>query len=224
MRSARKVGDDLRERRARPVFRCLGGMPDVDEAGDLLMGGEPERIEHAAIIGIPFGDPGRAEAERMGGDQEAHGGRARRQHLLPFRDFDVGRGAAHHRDHQRRAGEARALVRDVFRLGIGIFGDERRGDRLAGLLPSLALEHDETPWGELAVVGYPGSDGQQGRKFGRRGPRRPEFVRLDRAAMPQKINGIGHELAPGPLASTLPGPRQRPPKFALGGEQSPRKA
>ncbi len=115
------------------------------------------------------------------------------------------RGTADDGDHQRRAGEPQALVRDMFRLGIGIFGDERRGDRLARLLPGVTLEDDETPRRQLAVIGYPGGDGQQRLEFGRRGAGGHQLVRLYRAATPQKINGIGHEGLQAPLASTLHG-------------------
>ena len=66
---------------------------------------EAERVEHAAVVGVPFGDPVGGVAERVGGEHEAHGGGAGRQHLLPFRNLHVRPGAAHHRDDQRRARE-----------------------------------------------------------------------------------------------------------------------
>ena len=66
-----------------------------------------------------------------------------------------------------RAGEARALVLDLLRRRVGILGDEGVGDRLAGLEPRLALEHDEAPRHELAVIGHPRGDGQQRLDLGR---------------------------------------------------------
>ncbi len=78
---------------------------DVEEAGDALVLGEPDRGAEARVVGRPFGEPGRGEAERARGDDQVHADRAGRQHLLPFRDLDVRRGARDDRDDQRRAGE-----------------------------------------------------------------------------------------------------------------------
>ena len=173
----------------------------MDEAGDLLVRREPERIEHAAVIGIPFGDPGGAEAQRLGGDEQVHGGGAGGEHLLPFRDLHVGRGAAHDRDHQRRAGEPGAFVRDMFLFGVGVFGDEGGGDGLAGLLPRLALEHDEAPGGELAVVGYPGGDGQQGLEFRRRRAWCAKLVGLSERRLLRRSMGSGIHISSGMAGS-----------------------
>ena len=51
----------------------------------------------------------------MRGGDEVHRGGAGREHLLPFGDFHVRRGAAHHRDDKRRAREPIALERDLIR-------------------------------------------------------------------------------------------------------------
>ena len=80
-----------------------------------------ERVEHAAVVGVPFGDPVGRVAERVGREHEAHGGGAGGQHLLPFRNLHVRRGSAHHRDDQRRAGK-RVRSFDLDLLGLGQSG------------------------------------------------------------------------------------------------------
>jgi len=52
------------------------GVPMWIEAGDALLRTDAERIEHAPVIGVPFGDPVRAVAERVGGEHQVHGGGA----------------------------------------------------------------------------------------------------------------------------------------------------
>ena len=153
---------------------------------------KPERIEHAAVIGVPFGDPARRIAERVGGEHQAHGGGAGRKHLLPFGDLHVRAGAAHHRDHQRRARQPRPLGLGVLRLGVGILAAEGAHDRLAGGEPRLALKDNEAPGHELAVVGHPRRDRQQGLDLGCRRPRRRQLDRLDRAASFQQLQSVGH--------------------------------
>ena len=106
---------DVGQRRTRAIFRRLRGAADMHEAGDLLVGGEAERVEHAAVIGVPFGDPVRRKAERMRGGHQVHRGGAGGEHLLPFGDLHMRRGAAHHRDDERRARQAIALEGDLIR-------------------------------------------------------------------------------------------------------------
>ena len=137
----------------------------MDEARDALMRGEPERVEHGAIVGVPFGDPVGAVAERVRGGNEVHSGGAGREHLLPFGNLDMRRRAADHGDDERRAGEPLALGLDVLGLGVRIFGAEGFRDRLAGGAPRLALKHDKAPRRELAVVRHPRSDREQGVEF-----------------------------------------------------------
>ena len=67
----------------------------MNETGDLFMGREAEAIQHPAVIGIPLGQPGGAIAHGLGGDDQIHADCARRQHLLPFGDLHMGRGARH---------------------------------------------------------------------------------------------------------------------------------
>src|SRR6516162_7054758 len=82
----------------------------MDEPRDALVLLEAERGEHAAVIRVPLGDPGRAIAERVRGEHEAHGDGAGRQHLLPFRNLHMRRGAADHRDDERCAHETDSLA------------------------------------------------------------------------------------------------------------------
>ena len=124
-----KPDNDLIERRPGPIFRRVRRRADVNKAGDLFVRLEPERVEHATIIGVPFGDPVRAVAERVRGKDERHGGGARREHLLPFGNFRMRAGAAHHGDDQRRAQQPVALGVDMLGLRVRIFGAEGGRDR-----------------------------------------------------------------------------------------------
>src|SRR6266542_2717293 len=81
---------------------------------------------------------------------------------------------------------------DVLRLGIRILGRKRRDDRLAGREAGLALENDETPGHELAVIGHAGSNRQQGLDLGRGGTGAGQFDRLDRAAGLEQLERVGH--------------------------------
>ena len=75
----------------------LGGA-DVDEAGDALVGGEPERRAHGGAVGIPLRDPAGAEAQRVGGQAQIEAGGAAGQDLLPLGRAGIGR---HARDRPR---------------------------------------------------------------------------------------------------------------------------
>jgi len=72
----------------------------VNKAGDALMLRQAEGIEHAAVVGVPFGDPVCPVAERVRGEDKAHGGGAGGEHLLPFRDFHVAKSTS-----ARRSGD-----------------------------------------------------------------------------------------------------------------------
>src|SRR5262249_45097781 len=119
-------------------------------------------------------------------------GRAGGEHLLPFRDLHVRPGAAHHRDDERRPRQTPALGLDLLGLGVGIFGLERRRDRRPGGEPRLALEDDEAPGRELAVIGNARGDGEQGLDLGRGRAGARELDRLDGATGPEQVEGVGH--------------------------------
>jgi len=65
-------------------------------------------------------------------------------------------------------------------------------DHLTGTRSRLALEHDKTPGSQLAVIGHPRADGQDGFEFGRRGAGPAHVARFDRAAVLQEVDGVGH--------------------------------
>src|ERR1700722_7253641 len=98
-----KTGCDLGERRPRPILGRPRRPADVNKAGDALVRCQTESVEHAAIVGVPFGDPVGAVTERVGGEHKAHGGGTGGERLLPFRNFHVRCGAADPGDHRRRA-------------------------------------------------------------------------------------------------------------------------
>src|SRR5436190_8428680 len=94
--------DELIEWRTRPILGWLRRPSDMDEACNLLLGLDAERVEHAAVVRVPLGEPARGKAERVRGEDQTRGGGAGGEHLLPFWDFDVRGGTADHGDHQRR--------------------------------------------------------------------------------------------------------------------------
>src|SRR5580698_5844341 len=77
-----KACRDLVERRPRPVLGRTRWRADVNKAGDALVGCQTQRVERAAVVGVPFGDPVGAVTERGRGEHQAHGGGAGGQHLL----------------------------------------------------------------------------------------------------------------------------------------------
>ena len=101
-------------------------------------------------------------------------------------------GTADDRDHQRRAREPAPLMLDLIGRGVRTLVAKHRGDGVAGLEPRVALEHDEPPGRQLAVVGHSRGDSEQGRKLVRGWAGAIELDRLDRTPRGKKIDGFGH--------------------------------
>ena len=80
------------------------------------------------------------------------------------------RRARHDGDDQRRVEEPHALGLDAGRVGVGMEPGVDLGDDGARPRARLALENDEAPGCELAVVGNPRGDLQQRFDFGGVGP------------------------------------------------------
>jgi len=150
-----KADCDLIERRPRPILGRTQWPADVNKAGDALMRRQAKGIKYATVVGVPFGDPVCSVTERVRGDDKAHGGGAGGKHLLPFRDFHMRAGAAHHGDHQGRAHETLALGLDMFSLRVRILGAKCKGDYRTGRTPCFAFEHDEAPRCQPAVIRHP---------------------------------------------------------------------
>ena len=127
----------------------------MNESGDPLAWFKSQRIEHPAIIGVPFRDPGRPIAEGMGRVQKGHASRARRKHLLPFGDLHVRLRPGDNRDHERRPSEAVALERGLLGTGVRIVGSESGGDRVADPGSRRTLEDDEPPGDEAPMIRHP---------------------------------------------------------------------
>ncbi len=53
-------GRDLAERRPRPILGHARRPADMNEARDLLVRLQAERVEHGAVVGVPLGEPTRA--------------------------------------------------------------------------------------------------------------------------------------------------------------------
>ena len=102
-------------------------------------------------------------------------------------------GEAHDADHQRRVGQAALFDLDIGGRRAWVLLREHLCDHLAATQPRIALEHDEAPGGELAMVGHARADGQNGIEFGGRGTGGGHLARLHRAAGLQQFNSVGHE-------------------------------
>jgi len=64
----------------RPIFTDHVRPANMDEAGDLFLGADADRLAKPAVIGAPFGEPGGDIAHRIGGDDEIRAGGAGRLH------------------------------------------------------------------------------------------------------------------------------------------------
>src|SRR5579875_2176880 len=195
MGSAGKAGRDLTKLRALAVCRSRERGSDMDEAGDALVRRESEPIEHPAVIGVPFRDPARGIAEGVGGEHQVHRGGARGELLLPYGNLHVLGGPAHDGNDERGPREPFALEIDLLSGRIGPIRLESPGDDLAGGGPAVALEYDETPRRELAVVGYPRGDGEQRLDLGGVGPGPGKLHWFDRAARPEQMQSVRHARA-----------------------------
>ena len=102
------------------------------------------------------------------------------------------RGPAHDGDHERRAREAVALERDLLVGRLRIVRLEHRRDGLAGLEPRIAVEHDEAPGRELAMVRHARRDGQQRIELGRGGARAGELDGFYGSSGLQDVDGVRH--------------------------------
>ena len=125
------------------------------------------------------------------GEDKAHGGGTGGEHLLPFRDFHMRAGAAHHGDHEWRAHETLAFGLDMFSPCVRVLDAKCRGDCLAGRTPRLAFKHDEAPRCQLAMIGHPRGDGQERVYFGRGWDRTGEFDRFEGAPGGEEFKASG---------------------------------
>src|SRR5436190_23490563 len=105
----------------------------------------------------------------MGGENEAHRRRSGREYLLPFGDFYVRSGSAHHRDHQGSARQPALLDGELLGIGLRVLCAEYVGYRLASGKPRLAFEDDESPRHEFAVIRNARRDGEERLDLLRRG-------------------------------------------------------
>jgi hypothetical protein len=79
-------------------------------------------------------------------------------------------------------------------LGCGLVKllSEHLRDDIAGPRPGIALEHDEAPRRQLAVVRHPRADGQDGVEFARSGAGPAHLAGFYRSAVLQEFDGVGH--------------------------------
>ena len=187
-----KPRHDVGQRRARAVLARLRRRADIDQAGELFVRLQSEPVQHVAVEREPAGQPARAVTERGRRGDDVHRAGAGRQFLLPRRHLGMRLGETDHADHQRRIGEPALLDVDFGGRCVRIFPREHLCDHLAGASARIALEHDEAPWRQLAVIGHPRADGQDGFELGGRGAGTAHLARLDGAARFQEVDGVGH--------------------------------
>jgi hypothetical protein len=94
-------------------------------------------------------------------------------------------------DHDGRAEEAMALHVETLREGLGFGLEDRGGQQIAHAAPGIALEHDEAPGKELAVVRDPGGRRKNGVDLRRRRPRAGHGFCRTGAARQQQIERAG---------------------------------
>src|SRR5712671_479996 len=152
--SSAKPGRNFVQGRAGPVFRRMDRLADVNKSRKAFAFTHAEGIKDTPVVGVPFGDPVGRIANGVGSKDKTHRGCARREYLLPFGNFHMRRGPAHHGDDQRCAREPLLFELDLFRLGIRISGPEGGLYGCPRLQTRIALEYDEAPGRELAVVRY----------------------------------------------------------------------
>ena len=176
----------------------------MDESGDALVLGEPDRRAKPGVIGRPFGEPGRREAQGPRRDDHGHADRAGRQHLLPFGDFDMRSGARDDADHQRRAGEPAELRGSAVLVQFRHILEADVERDTACPVARFPLEHDEAPGRELAVIGHARGDGQDRLQFlSRRTGARHDRGRRGAAALEQRYRVV-HRQVPQPEAVSIP--------------------
>ncbi|MEI9989682.1 MAG: hypothetical protein WDM86_06555 [Rhizomicrobium sp.] len=123
-------------------------------------------------------------------DQHVLAHRAGGQHLLPFRNRDRLAHAADHGHHDRRAQEAVALQIETFlprRLGF----EQARRQEFTHAAAGFALEHDEAPGEQLAVIRHPRGGGQDRFELLGRRPRSRHGLGRAGTARQQQVDGIG---------------------------------
>src|ERR1700737_2913817 len=164
----------------------------MDEAGELLVRLQSEPVEDVTVERKPPRQPARAVAEGGGRSDDVHRARARGQFLLPWRHLGMRPGKTDHANHQWCIREPALLAIDLVDPGVRVLLREHLCDDLAGTNARVAFEHDEAPRRQLAVIGHPRADGENGLKFGRRGTGSAHLARFHRTADFQEFNGVGH--------------------------------
>ena len=202
----RKAGDDFGERRARTRSSgALGRMADVDEARDLLVRSEAERVEHAAIVGIPFGDPGGAKTRARG--RRRGGSWRRRPPRAPAPIPGSSRAGAARLTTAITSGARASRVRS-YAICSGLASGYLATKAVAIASPAFrrASPSNTTkrhgvslPWSGTreAMVSSVSSSAAEG-------PGGPSSFGLTERRCRQEINGIGHDQASVAFASTLP--------------------
>src|SRR6202022_3520833 len=164
----------------------------MDEAGELLVRLQSEPVEDVTVERKPPRQPARAVAEGGGRSDDVHRARARGQFLLPWRHLGMRPGKTDHANHQWCIREPALLDIDLVRRGVRIFLRDHLCDDLAGTNARVAFEHDEAPRRQLAVIGHPRADGEDGFKFRWRRTGTAHLARFYRAADFQEVDGVGH--------------------------------
>ena len=180
------------------------------------MFGKADRGAKAGVIGHPFGEPGRRETERAGGDDHVHADRARGQNLFPFGDLLVWRCAGDRRNDQRRAGEAAQLLCSGGLVQIGLVCKADLKREPACTVARSPREDQEPPGRELAMIRHARGDRQDCGEFVSARSRPSHHRRRDRRRRLRIsiVSFMGILLKRSPLLGRKP-VRRKPPLIRL---------
>src|SRR6267154_1096297 len=155
-----KARDDLTERGPGTFLERDRRRSDIDESRDALAGLQAETFLDGGVISRPFRDPVGDETQRMRGEYEILARRSGRENLLPFRNRNSLAHAADNADHDGCAQESTAFRFDALWRSLGFGLQKALYQQFAHAVSAVALEHDEAPGKQLAVVGGARRDGQ----------------------------------------------------------------
>ena len=176
-----------------PRYCRLG--PDMDKAGKAFLRHEAQKPACSHVVDRPISQPLRGKSKRMCPVEKVHTCRTGRQYLLPFGDLHMRSGTAHEPDHNWRPGKPVQFgVLLLSRKSLPALQAEAQQPR-SSLPPPLAIEKNESPRGQLAMIRNANSGGNDLAQLARIGPGRPQQDRRYRSAGRQEIDDGRHDEA-----------------------------
>jgi NADPH:quinone reductase len=138
------------------AFRSGGHLvAEIYETGNFIAGFRADSGLHVGIVCIPFRQPLRGIAHRLGRNQHRLAGSAGGKNLFPFRNLVTFVHPRQYGDDDGCAGQAFLLDFDLFLDRIGVFPAVGRGNHVADFFACIAADDNETPGRQAAMIGYP---------------------------------------------------------------------